>query len=154
MAFAEKALKICEQVALQRIDGLKEEVETLKTKLEHALSIAHQYAETIKGLDRATVEYTRIIAEKDERIASLLEAQAIVPTRDVNGTIEALHGLVAKLKGDVLKLQAKVTEQEDTIALLKPRPVDLSQPVAGTSGSEVVDILMNDLDSRSHEQMK
>jgi prefoldin subunit 5 len=102
---------------------------------------------TIKGLDRATVEYTRIITEKDktidtltnvnqahsamlklkhnevseleQRIATLLEAQASVPIRDVNGTIEALHGLVAKLKGDVLKLQAKVTEQEDTITNLK-----------------------------------
>jgi chromosome segregation ATPase len=99
--------------------------------------------ETIKGLDRATVEYTRIIAEKDEtidtltnvnqahsamlklkhnevseleqRIATLLEAQASVPTRDVNGTIEAQQSLIRKLKGDVLTLQAKVQEQDEKL---------------------------------------
>jgi chromosome segregation ATPase len=99
--------------------------------------------ETIKGLDRATVEYTRIIAEKDEtidtltnvnqahsamlkfkhnevseleqRISTLLEAQASVPTRDVNGTIEAQQSLIRKLKGDVLTLQAKVQEQDEKL---------------------------------------
>jgi len=136
----ENAFKVVQEIAEMNIKEKDDRIAGLK--------------ETIKGLDRATVEYTRIIAEKDERISTLLEAQSSVPTRDVNGTIEALHGLVAKLKGDVLKLQAKVTEQEGAIALLKPRPVDLSQPVAGTSGSEVVDILMNAIDSRTHEQTK
>lgn len=98
------------------IDSLREENERLK--------------ETIKGLDRRNAEYMKEIAllktvgewrkitiqERDERIAYLLEADAGRPVLNVNGTIEALHGLVAKLKGDVLKLQAKVTEQEDTIS--------------------------------------
>lgn len=61
---AEGALKICEQVALQRIDGLEKELQQAKTVIEWQ-------KETIKGIDRATVEYTRIIAEKDKRIAEL-----------------------------------------------------------------------------------
>lgn len=94
-------------------------------------------AETIKGLDRATVEYTRIIAEnekaikalkyeltettkimtrQDERISSLLEAQASVPTRDINGTIEAQHGLINKLKADMVTMGEKIKELGDLLA--------------------------------------
>jgi hypothetical protein len=37
----------------------------------------HTLKETIKGLDRATVEYTSIIAEKDERIVQLENSEFI-----------------------------------------------------------------------------
>jgi chromosome segregation ATPase len=114
--------------------------------------------ETIKGCDRAIVEYTRIIAEKDEtidtltnvnqahsamlklkhnevseleqRIATLLEAQASVPTRDVNGTIEALdkanackaeqiknqQAVIKQYRTEMQALQRKVQEQDERMA--------------------------------------
>jgi hypothetical protein len=55
------------------------------------------------------------VSELEQRIATLLEAQASVPTRDVNGTIEAQHNLIRKLKGDVLTLQKKVQEQDEKL---------------------------------------
>jgi predicted RNase H-like nuclease (RuvC/YqgF family) len=110
--------------------------------------------ETIKGLDRATVEHTRIIAERDEtidtltnvnqahsamlklkhneiseleqRIATLLEAQASVPTRDTNGTIEAQakrirnqEAVIKQYSTEMQALQRKVQEQDERLAGLK-----------------------------------
>ena len=75
-----------------------------------------QQEETIKGLDRRTREYQEECARLQERIDTLLEAQASVPTRDTNGTIEAQQSLIRKLKGDVLALQRKVDEQDKRLA--------------------------------------
>jgi len=125
----ENAFKVVQEIAEMNIKEKDDRIAGLK--------------ETIKGLDRATVEYTHIIADKDvqlanrevliksltDRLAYVTEAQASVPTRDVNGTIEAqsnrirnLEAVIKQYRTEMQTLQRKVAEQDETIATWKEQP--------------------------------
>lgn len=103
----------------------------------------HAQAETIKGLDRATVHNTacfarleeiintqdKTIEQKDATIKDLqerldyhLEADAGRPIRDINGTIEAQakrirnqQAVIKQYRTEMQALQRKVQEQDEKL---------------------------------------
>lgn len=90
--------------------------------------------ETIKGLDRRTREYMEEVDKLTSLLADAQERWASVPMPDYHANMASRDALITKLKGDVLKLQAKVDEQDGRLNV-KAQKQQYTQPTIMT-GSE------------------